>query len=495
MSLDLEFLPSAIESDAEDAHPECQRPRKFTSRSQSDFPTRITAENCPPFRFTCQYFGTLWFCYTIIIIFKQFVNRLITNTCGYFGGVHYVVVSNREEYVQEAYDILRMSPAVIFLWQNKETWPVKFVTENVLDLFGYSVEEWLNGDIAYSTTIHPEDLRRVADEVSRFSSNPSRRSFYHEPYRILTKDGQVKWVDDCTVVRRNQDGEITHYQGIVIDITERIKAENEVRQSEERLDMALKGADLGVWDWNAEDDEMVFSVRWADILGFELSELEPNYATWESLIHPDDLHTVEKIWADHVDGFTPFYSSQHRMRTKSGEYKWVLERGKVQEWDEKGGTRRAAGTLLDITDRVLAEQARRESEAKYRTLVEQSIMGIAIITRGNPRFAFANQRLAQILGRTVDELIHMSPDEVADLVHTDDQDDILQYLKDILYQEETPKQIQVRAFHSNGSIRWLELSSSRVEYLDDVAVQMTISDITERHQALDSLQRERTALL
>ncbi|MHA2396339.1 MAG: PAS domain S-box protein, partial [Candidatus Thorarchaeota archaeon] len=156
----------------------------------------------------------------------------------------------------------------------------------------------------------------------------------------------------------------------VWDITEETKTLSALDEVRERYELALKGADLGVWDWNAEDDEMVFSERWAEMLGYTLDEIEPNYAGWEKLVHPDDIETMESKWNDHVAGKTPFYSSEHRMRTKAGGWKWVLERGKVVELNEAGGTKRATGTLLDITERKVFEKALQQSEEKYRNLLD-----------------------------------------------------------------------------------------------------------------------------
>jgi len=136
-----------------------------------------------------------------------------------------------EEALKEAYDIISKSPTVAFLWKNEEGWPVEFVTDNVEGVFGYTAEEFLSGTVLYSKTIHPDDLERVAKEIAHYTSERERRSFAHEPYRIITKGGRVTWVDDRTYIRRDERGLITHYQGIVVDITDRKRIETQLLQA------------------------------------------------------------------------------------------------------------------------------------------------------------------------------------------------------------------------------------------------------------------------
>jgi PAS domain S-box-containing protein len=132
-----------------------------------------------------------------------------------------------EKALKEMNDIVEASPAVAFLWRNEEGWPVEYASENVAKLFGHAAEEFRMGRMSYAQVIHPDDLARVTTEVATFTAEARRTRFEHEPYRILTKDGSVKWVHDWTVIRRGEGGQITHYQGIVLDITARIMLENQ----------------------------------------------------------------------------------------------------------------------------------------------------------------------------------------------------------------------------------------------------------------------------
>jgi len=151
-----------------------------------------------------------------------------------------------EEALKEAYDIVNRSPAVAFLWRNADGWPVEFVSENVETVFGYTSEEFVSGTTSYAGVVYPEDLERVSEEVKQFSKDGDRVEFTHEPYRIVRPNGEIRWIDDRTYIRRDEKGEITHFQGIVMDITERKRAEEEHLQLEARVQHAQKLESLGV---------------------------------------------------------------------------------------------------------------------------------------------------------------------------------------------------------------------------------------------------------
>jgi PAS domain S-box-containing protein len=132
-----------------------------------------------------------------------------------------------EKALQQANLVVENSPAVLFRWKAAEGWPVELVSENVIQ-FGYTPEDLLSGEIPYTSLVHPDDLERVAHEVQEYSASGVER--FQQEYRIITKDGRVRWAADRTAIERDADGQITHYQGIVIDVTERKEAEEALHQ-------------------------------------------------------------------------------------------------------------------------------------------------------------------------------------------------------------------------------------------------------------------------
>lgn len=123
--------------------------------------------------------------------------------------------------------VVNFSPAIAFVWNMTEGWPVAFVSENVRQ-FGYEAADFRDGTVAYANLVHPDDLDRVAKEVETYISE-GRTEFYQR-YRIVTRAGAVRWVADWTQVLRDGDGQATQNQGIILDITDRIDAEEKAQR-------------------------------------------------------------------------------------------------------------------------------------------------------------------------------------------------------------------------------------------------------------------------
>ncbi len=139
--------------------------------------------------------------------------------------------------------------------------------------------------------------------------------------------------------------------------------------------------------------------------------------------------------------------------------------------------------VRDITERKLAEEAIRESEEKYRILVEQSLQGIVVAQGMPPRLVFANQALADMLGYTVEELLSLSPEQVRDLIHDDHQELFFQRYRDRVAGKSVPAHYEIRAVRKDGAVRWVEMRASRIEFSGEPAVQAAFADVTDRKRA------------
>ncbi len=132
---------------------------------------------------------------------------------------------------------------------------------------------------------------------------------------------------------------------------------------------------MGVWDWNAVTNEVFFSDRWAEILGYNRDELTNQLSEWENRVHPDDLGAAKAALQQHFRGEIPFYQNEHRMLDKYGRYRWILDRGRMVSWTADSNPLRMVGTHTDITVRKTIElenqhllQALRESLERVNTL-------------------------------------------------------------------------------------------------------------------------------
>jgi PAS domain S-box-containing protein len=151
------------------------------------------------------------------------------------------------------------------------------------------------------------------------------------------------------------------------DITDRAEAQQALRISQERLKLALDSTEDGLWDWNIATGNCYFSPRWLEMLGYQTGDLTEHISAWEPLVHPDDEPTVTRELQSHLQGQTPIFEIEHRLRTKSGEWCWILGRGKVVERDQNGQPLRMVGTNIDITERKQYEKELKKAKAMAET--------------------------------------------------------------------------------------------------------------------------------
>jgi PAS domain S-box-containing protein len=224
---------------------------------------------------------------------------------------------------------------------------------------------WVDG-------LHPEDLARCLDI---YTSHFDRRAPFSMEYRLRRHDGVYRWFVDAGKPLQDEAGVFTGYIGSCTDITDRVVAEASVRENEARLALAVRGGDLALWDWDVVSGRIVFNERWAQMLGYSLDEVAPHVSTWEGLVHPDDLPGVRVQLDAHLRGETPSYSTEHRLRHKHGHWVWVLDSGVVVERRADGAPLRAAGTHLDISARVRAEEERRQLLARSARAERAAALG------------------------------------------------------------------------------------------------------------------------
>jgi PAS domain S-box-containing protein len=325
----------------------------------------------------------------------------------------------------------------------------------------------------------PPEVTERAIEMAQQVKETGRADAYEYKLKI---GKSVYWFS--VTMSLHDDGE--SIISVVRDITPQKNMQDELKKSQERLELALRGADLAPWDWDHTTNVMTFSDRIADMLGYTLKELHSFENKWEELIFSDDFELVQSRWDDHLQKKTLMFSSEHRMKTKHGGFIWVLNRGRVVERDANGAPLRSAGTLLDVTHEKLVLEALDRSETRYRRLFEESLQGIALFVKG--KIVLANPAYARTIGRTIGELLAMSAEDCWNLVHPDDREELENRNQRVASGEESLPRFRFRYVRPDGEVRWVDSYVNVVEHDGQRAMQALEVDITEQYMSEKALQ-------
>lgn len=215
----------------------------------------------------------------------------------------------------------------------------------------------------WRTRVHPEDLE---DAEKRFEEVLRQRKPLFNQYRITLPNGDIRWIDAYGDVTYDATGEPLRMSGFCIDATTRMnlaldkaslehhvaelrRVEQELRESEQRLEFTLNASGLGIWDYRVVSGQVDYDGRWCAIVGYDVAELAPTIDTWKRLVHPEDFARVDATAKAHLRGETPTHQSEHRLRHKEGHWVWILASGRIVERNPEGMPTRLLGTIQDIS--------------------------------------------------------------------------------------------------------------------------------------------------
>ncbi len=198
-------------------------------------------------------------------------------------------------------------------------------------------------------------------------------TFYREYHRAILEQVSVEFEEfypplNCWLqvhAYPAKDGLSIYFQ----DITERRRTAEALRESEERWQLALHGNNDGIWDWNLKTNEVFFSTRWKEMLGYKDHEVSIGWDEWIKRIHPDERDWVLQAFQDHFAKKTPFYVCEYRVQCQDGSYKWILDRGQAL-WDALGDIVRMVGSYTDITDRKRADEELKRQNLRSQLFAE-----------------------------------------------------------------------------------------------------------------------------
>jgi PAS domain S-box-containing protein len=264
-------------------------------------------------------------------------------------------------------DVIDTSPVVLFRWRPTTGWPVEFVSSNIVR-WGYQASELQSGQVSFGTLMHPGDMDRVSAEVSGFTQQGCKQ--YQQQYRILTRDGETRWVADNTSVKRDAHGEVLSYQGTLTDITEQHLALESLKSSDIRFRRAIESAPFPIMIHADDGEVLTLNEAWTDLSGYTLADI-PTIQAWTSRAYGEQSVVV----MDYIDDL--YELSERRAE---GEYVIQAKDGRTLTWEfssvglgrHPDGRRIAISMAFDLTQRKAMELAVQASEAQYRRILENA---------------------------------------------------------------------------------------------------------------------------
>ena len=350
---------------------------------------------------------------------------------------------------------------------------IEYVSDAVTEILGHDPAD-LRG-MELREYVHAQDRAEVSEGRAKLDQADESETRFDA--RLRADDGSPVWFE---VLFQNPPAEA--FDGFLLtarrisEWKDRVAA---LETTKERMELALEGANLGIWDWDMETGEVRRDELLTDMLGYTLEEMGHHLDDWERLVHPEGKKRHDEALAEHIEERTPYYQCEYRLETASGSWKWVRTIGRVVEWGEDGTPLRAVGIHQDIDDRKRAQLELQDERDLFRE-------GPAVVFKWRDEagwpIEYVSENVAEVLGYSAAEL-QSDTRRFADLVHEDD----LERLERELFETRRAGANQFnpepyRVYRKDGTIRWV-MEFTRVVDNGQVAHQLGyLVDITERKE-------------
>lgn len=340
---------------------------------------------------------------------------------------------------------------------------IEYSNENIAKILGYPRIE-MEGKTTIDFVLPTEKDRLKAFREDFFEGkNNGKIEFW-----VKSQNNQNKFIRD-QYVKLSKEG---RWMIITTDLTNEKIKELEITAAHERLEFAIEANESVIWDVDLTQSDSIYGSNFGRLFGYDPGDLELDEDTWKKLTHPDDLSILANELKRHYQGDIPFYEVECRIKTKSGDWKWVLTRGKVFYANNSDKPSRFIGMFIDITRRKYAEE-------KFRTIV-QHLSDLILIIDENLTIKYESPSVSKVFGFEQEYFVGKNCFE---LVHPEDIDIVKKELLLVINKLNDFKPTEVRIKHRNGKWIYIEiLGDNLLEHPEIGGILITARDVTERKE-------------
>ncbi|MFW5682473.1 MAG: PAS domain S-box protein, partial [Phycisphaeraceae bacterium] len=353
---------------------------------------------------------------------------------------------------------------------------VRDVNRAALDISGVSANEVVGQ--RFDQTYWWKHDRSVREKVRHAFTEAGRGGVARLEATYRQTPGSFGTVDLAIGPLLDEHGEMEGLIAFGVDVSERVAAE-------QRLGLAMRAANIGMWDWNVETSETYFSDTFYAMLGYEPGALPMRIETWKELCHADDLPAALADIQWHLRGDTPVYLNEHRLRKRDGSYLWIRDIGEVVERNERGEPKRVIGLHIDIDENLRREASLRE----LTTAMDAATDCVFLFDACTLRFVYANDGAMRQVGRTTEELCRLTP---YDIMPDADEQSLRELIQPLIKTPGRALSIRTRHLHRDGSTIPVEIALQYIPTLGPngrfIAI---VRDITEQIETETRLEQAR----
>lgn len=419
------------------------------------------------------------------------------NKLGEVSGLEVTLVDLSEEgqqnfsnpiFVQKFQKLTNNLPGVIYEYNTESgtEGTFNYISQSCNEVFGVTDYQIKQYPKLLKQLIHTDDIVSYLQSVKK--AEDSFSDWEWEGRFVV--NGKIKWIRGSSRPEKINGNAVVRY-GLLIDITAEKQAQLEQKAASKRLKLALDGANMGLWDWEINRDTFIINNRFAEILGYTKKQLNKELTSWLDFVHPEEKENIQRKVINHLKGKTEFLDLEMQVKTKPGQWMWVMIKAQVTDRSSEGKALRMAGTIQDVNKRKQYERILAQSEARYRGLVEHS--PVAIVVYRNDQIVFANDQTYRLLcvDWEKEDLIGM---DLLDFVSEENREKAKDRIYQIFRSKKPSNTVEEKLMRRDGKEIIVEMVGIPFEDEGEPAIQIIASDITDKITTQKILKRSEQLL-